>query len=538
MGYNSEWMWLESGELGVGLTPDGHYRLVGAQGSCVAWRTAGALDIFAIVTAVLFRPRSHPSEQVDVRSVLWRIEPFFDCIRPWTTYPARCLVPSAIMSSLFGQAANANTGSSLFGGSNNNTTNANQPSSLFGNSQQQGSNPGQGSSLFGNANTNNNNTTGPSSGAGLFGNTNPSANTNANTGVGASLFGGNPGTNNQSVFGTNNNNPQASQATNFGASINLNQMSQQQMAAMQLQSGLGSSVASGLNGVLQQELLRSRLQAGGIDPQSGQKTVFDQAKTLIQKWDPQSQDTLLQGYMYNSTSSILAPYHTRNADDDEKSWEAALANRPAPLEGPNGMQTSFVPVLCRGFKALSDRVEFQSRAIQELRARLHEMNNCLNAVMNVHQQRILARLDTSRRQHTALSQRCLRLVVKVQVLRNRGYALDGGEEVLRQKLMQLEQQVLDPTFAGREEEIWARMVALRERSRWLEEEGRRIGQKVQDQQNGSTSVPDEVLQKTKKILLDYEGQLVHLNKELTDVKGEYEIWEQTRVKEKGVSTVR
>nr|POE84602.1 nucleoporin nup57 [Quercus suber] len=357
------------------------------------------------------------------------------------------------------------------------------------------------------------------------------------TGAGAGSSGLNFSSNNQPLFNRNNG-LQASQAQNHGGSTNPSQMSQQQIAAMQLQSGLGSSVASGLNGVLQQELLRSRLQSGGIDTQRGQKTVFDQAKTLIQKWDPQSQDTLLQGYLYNSINPVLAPYHTRNLDDDEKSWEAALANRPAPLEGPNGMQASFIPVLCRGFKALSDRVEFQSHAIQELRARLHEMNNCLNAVMNVHQQRILARLDAIRRQHTALSQRCLRLAVKVQVLRNRGYALDSGEEVLRQNLIQLEKQVLDPTYAGREEEIWARMVALRERSRWLEEEGKRIGQQVRDQQSGSASVPEEVLQKTKKILQDYEGQLMHLNKELADVKGEYEVWEQTQAKEKSLTDVR
>lgn len=348
------------------------------------------------------------------------------------------------------------------------------------------------------------------------------------------MFGGAQNTTGGSILGSNsqpafgNPNPQSAQPATYAQGGFSNNPSSQQTLATQFQGGLGHNVASGINGVLQQELLRSRLQASGIDPQRGQKTVFDQAKTLISKWDPQSQDTLLQAYMYNSTTSVMAPYHTRNLDEDEKSWEAALAEKPAPINGPNGMQTSFVPVLCRGFKALEERVDFQARAINDLRARLHEMNNCLTAVMNAHQQRISVQLETARRQHAALSQRSLRLAVKVQVLRNRGYNLGSAEEDLRRTLVGLEAKVLTPTYAGREEQIWARMVALRERSRWLAEEGRRIGQQVQEQQRGTHSVPEDVLQKTKKILQDYEGQLAHLNRELKDVEGEYEIWKQTQ----------
>jgi len=35
-------------------------------------------------------------------------------------------------------------------------------------------------------------------------------------------------------------------------------------------------------------------------------------------------------------------------------------------------------------------------------------------------------------------------------------------------------RVADPAFGAREEELWARMVALRERARWLGEEGKRV----------------------------------------------------------------
>ena len=236
----------------------------------------------------------------------------------------------------------------------------------------------------------------------------------------------------------------------------------------------------------------------------------------------------MQAYLYNAVNAAYAPFYYRNVDEDEKGWEQALAKKPAPVEGTEGGENySFVPVLVRGFYDLGLRVEYQAKAVNEMRARLHEMNNSLDAVMSKHRQDVSVRLENARKQHAALSQRCLRLAVKAQVLRHRGYPLDTAEEGLRKNLQALEKQVLDPSFSSREEEIWARMVALRERARWLEEEGKRLGnQTEQQQQSGSSgAVSEEVVQKTKRILKDYDGQLAHLARELEDVKGEFEEWQ-------------
>lgn len=183
----------------------------------------------------------------------------------------------------------------------------------------------------------------------------------------------------------------------------------------------------------------------------------------------------------------------------------------------------------RGFKALGERVETQANIIKEMRGRLHEMNNSLSAVMDAHQQRITVRIETAKKQHQVLSQRCLRLAVKVQVLRNRGYALDAAEEGLRKTLMGLEKQVFDPGFVGREDEVWARMVALRERMRWLEEEGKRVqGQVEQAQSSTQGGVSEDILARARKILKDYDEQLQHLNKELGEVRREFIEWEATQ----------
>ena len=257
--------------------------------------------------------------------------------------------------------------------------------------------------------------------------------------------------------------------------------------------------------------------------QANERNVVQQVETLVRKWDPQSQDTLMQAYLYNAVSSAYAPFYHRNQEENENEWEKALAEAPK-LSDETGQK--FVPVLVRGFKALGERVEYQSRFIAQLRTRLHEMNNSLTAIMEAHQQRITVSLESARRQHAALSQRTLRLAVKVQVLRNRGYALDTQEEALRKQLLTLSSSVTDPMFSGREEEIWARMVALRERARWLEEEGKRLGQVTEEQAQQGAVVPEDVLNKTKKILRDYDGQLRHLGVELEEVRKEYSGWEE------------
>ena len=74
--------------------------------------------------------------------------------------------------------------------------------------------------------------------------------------------------------------------------------------------------------------------------------------------------------------------------------------------------------------------------------------------------------------------------------------MDGPEEELRQKLLMLERQVFDPALEGRGEEIWARMVSVRERGRSLQYEMERRGLgglNVKEQ-----SLDEETLEKARK----------------------------------------
>lgn len=319
---------------------------------------------------------------------------------------------------------------------------------------------------------------------------------------------------NQSLFG-NNNNQQQQQQQQTGSTL-----------AGSLSAGFGASTAGGALGAQsQREFAQSRLNQHGLNSVARtEKSPQDAMQVLVNKWDPESQSTSLQKYLYNAVNPAYAPYYHPAPGEDEREWETALSNKPK-----GDADTAYIPVQVRGFKALGARLELQANVLAKLQQNLHEMNNSLAAIMAKHQQDISVRIETSKRQHAAIAQRTLRLAIKCQILRNRGYQLDGTEETLRQDILILNKQVKEPSFSSREEEIWARMVALRERARWLEEEGKRVGAATAEaQRQEGNSLPENVLQGANRILRDYDGQLVHLAKELEEVKKEYQEWDSEK----------
>ena len=143
----------------------------------------------------------------------------------------------------------------------------------------------------------------------------------------------------------------------------------------------------------------------------------------------------------------------------------------------------------------------QMQHLNVLNGRLHEINDGLNALLQKHDLEVSIRAAECRRRHLKLSRQCLGLAAKTQCLRNRGYAMDGAEEALRQKLLGLEKQVFDPALDGRGEEIWARMVSVRERGRQLQREYERAGRGLgggDDGRKGGSGIDEEILKRAMK----------------------------------------
>lgn len=192
----------------------------------------------------------------------------------------------------------------------------------------------------------------------------------------------------------------------------------------------------------------------------------------MEKWDPTSGSCSFQYYFYNKVDEDKVPFYRPGPNEDERKWEEALSKKPGP---------GYIPVLCTGFTQLGDRIKTQHQNLARQNMALHACNKSLEAILSNHDLETSIRAMDAKRKHMMLKQRCLSLATKVQVLKNRGYAMGGEEEELKNKLTALDRDVCDPGLGARAEEIWARMVGVRQRARLLQEEMARTGTQESDE---------------------------------------------------------
>ena len=180
-----------------------------------------------------------------------------------------------------------------------------------------------------------------------------------------------------------------------------------------------------------------------------------------EKWDSNNLSSPLRAYLYQVVDEQNAPFYQPGPGEDEHKWEEAVSKRPGP---------GYVPALARGFWDLGKRAQRQREFIEKINIRLHEINQSLEAQIEIHSQKFASRLAECQRKHVVAGQRTLALAAKIQTLRNRGYVMSNAEEELKIKLSKLEKEVFDPSLNGREQEIWARMLGIRERGKILQKE--------------------------------------------------------------------
>jgi nuclear pore complex protein Nup54 len=226
------------------------------------------------------------------------------------------------------------------------------------------------------------------------------------------------------------------------------------------------------------------------DDLEGEKSIPDQMQVLFEKWDPNSTSSVFQHYFYNQVGEERAPYYAPGPHEDEKKWEEALKNKP---------NSGSIPVLAVGPLQVGRRLEVQAVWARGLQTRLHELNEVLTKRLQAHDLQYSVRAQEARRKHIVLSRRCLALATKVQVLRNRGYALDGAEEQIRMKLTQLEKIAFDPMLSGRQEEIWAKMSVLRDRAQILKAESEKLAKEIQA--SSDNGIDEEQMKRVEKVRL-------------------------------------
>jgi len=275
-------------------------------------------------------------------------------------------------------------------------------------------------------------------------------------------------------------------------------------------------------------------------------------EVLAKKWHPGQPECVFQHYFYVDVGD-KAPWYGPGEGEDARKWEEALEKKP---------NEGCIPVLARGFGAqgIGQRIIYQSDCINALNVRVHEINESLKLRMEEHELKFSIRTQEARRKHIAVSRRCLALATRVQVLRNRGYALDSAEEELKNKLGKLEKTTFDPVLSGRQEEIWARMTVVRERAQMLKDETEKLGKQAGSVEQApidegnmlrvkkASLPPSHLKQEThssnppltnSQLLEDYDSQLAHLSKELEIIKKDFADWEAaTKPSANGTSSGR
>lgn len=335
--------------------------------------------------------------------------------------------------------------------------------SLFGNAKPAGTGFG-----FASTNTQNQSTTGG------FGQPNQNNNQQTNT---FGTFGSNNqtqkplfGATNLASFDQTTNQPQQSQQgggllgqqNGFGQSQQQPGMGQSQQQPPQQSQSMRQTLRFGQSTTQGQTMNQSQIWQEGKG-MSVYRPVSDQMGLIQAKWDfINNTESPLRHYLYNSVDKEedVVMYQPSPGEDPAK-WEEAVDKRPTPTS---------VPVMIKGFYELGKRAQLQRQGIANCDIRLHEINDSLDAQLQRHSQAFTPRIAECRRRHTVTRQRTLALAAKIQILRNRGYVMDNAEEELKEKLLKLEREVFDPSLGGREQEIWARMLGIRERGQRLKTE--------------------------------------------------------------------
>ncbi|KAK9235121.1 nucleoporin complex subunit 54-domain-containing protein [Lipomyces kononenkoae] len=234
-------------------------------------------------------------------------------------------------------------------------------------------------------------------------------------------------------------------------------------------------------------------------PISTAPSIPEQLQKIKNSWDPSSPDCAFQFYFYNKVPSEQAVLYVKPPNHDQARWDAAIAARP---------DSGSVPVLARGFTDLQKRVNIQHQQVIAYQVRMHEINSRLTQLITRHDLYTTVKIAELKARHAAVAHRTLSLAAKVQVLKSRGYALRPDEEVLKRKFEELTRVLNDPAVFGKINEVWARMMVVRDRIKVLNEQTRQTGEQWENAIDWEKD--DDQLEKIARILKGQQAGLIYL----------------------------
>ncbi|KAG5644492.1 hypothetical protein DXG03_008319 [Asterophora parasitica] len=414
--------------------------------------------------------------------------------------------PAATSGGLFGsttQQPPATTGGGMFGSSTQ------QPASttggLFGSTTQQQTGglfgpttqPQQGGGLFGSS------TQQPATGGALFGKpAGTGLNINTNT-QGSSLFGSTLGQQQQQQPGATGglfSQPSQSQAkpSLFG-STNTNSLFGAGNTSTLNASALGGQTGGlGISALTRSSAGPAQQQA---DAQAQHARLLQRIEAVYNAWNPSSPQCRFQHVFYNLVNPNQISLYRQPPNILNELWEKATRENPDPKR--------LVPVVATGFDDLRERVDAQSRQVEQQKERLKDLTTRLDALAERHSLSNTARLQRAASHQTQLTQRLLAFVQHLHLLipAIRSSSIRPEEEQLRGQLEDIEEEVRRGRIRGKLNELWALVGAVNAAS----ERGGNGGNGGSGQ--GEWAVVDEEgLAQIAQILMEQQNGLAHLTK--------------------------
>ncbi|CAG5135324.1 unnamed protein product [Candidula unifasciata] len=130
-------------------------------------------------------------------------------------------------------------------------------------------------------------------------------------------------------------------------------------------------------------------------------------------------------------------------------WQQAKLDNPDPEK--------YIPVPMIGFKELHRRLKYQAEQTKLFQQRLDVISGDITQLQTQHST-MLAKLEDYKRKDLELGHRLLKVIVKQEIYRKMGFAIQAEEETLKVQLEQLQAELNHPTqFKGRLNELMSQM---------------------------------------------------------------------------------
>jgi len=183
-------------------------------------------------------------------------------------------------------------------------------------------------------------------------------------------------------------------------------------------------------------------------------TTCQQVEMIANAFSPQSPQCRLQYVMYNRVNPSEVGKFVKPPKANEKLWNQAVEANPDP--------TRLVPVLASGFNELKLRIEEQNNANESHQRALVSIESSVIELQRKHELDTKVKMENCKQRHLTLAHRVLRLMNRIEVLKNKGYPITMEEENFRNKLENLQRELNQPAhFKGQLNEL-ASLIRLQE----------------------------------------------------------------------------